>query len=81
MPVAFATCLGCVALSFRSGIQIGRQRALAACLAVPLAVLAVAGSNAVVSMPRFRGTLFLNKMSGLYELGVFTPAIRLADIT
>ncbi len=80
VPVAFATCLGCVALSFRSGIQIGRRRAFAACLAIPLAVLAVAGSNAVVSMPRFRGTPFLNKMSGLYELGVFTPAIRLADI-
>ncbi len=80
VPVAFAVCLGCVALSFRPGTGIARRRALAACLAVPLAVLAVAGSNAVVSMPRFRGTPFLNKMSGLYELGVFTPAVRLADI-
>ncbi len=80
VPVALATCVGCVALSFRPGQPFCRRRALAACLAVPLAVLAVAGSNAAVSIPRFRGTLFLNKMSGLYELGVFTPAIRLADI-
>ncbi len=81
VPVEFATALGCVALSLRPGMRIGRRRALAACLAAPLAVLAVAGTNSVVSMPRFRGTLFLNTMSGLYELGVFTPAIRLTDIT
>lgn len=56
------------------------RRRLLALLALPVAAVgALAVANSQVTMPRLHGQVFVNRMSDLYTLGVFLPALRQED--
>lgn len=58
----------------------GVRRRLLALIALPVAALAMlAVANSIVAIPALRGKVFVNRMSDLYTLGVFLPALRQED--
>ncbi len=58
----------------------GLRRTLLALLVLPVcAAGGLAFANSLVAMPTLRGQIFLNRMSGLYTMGVFLPGLRYQD--
>lgn len=58
----------------------GLRRRVLALLALPaFAVGALALANSQVAIPSLRGQVFVNRMSDLYTMGVFLPALRYKD--
>ncbi len=56
------------------------RRRMLALIALPAAAVgALAVANSQVAVPSLRGQVFVNRMSDLYTLGVFLPALRYED--
>ena len=85
MPTLLATLLLCLVVSFRPAGQSSRdwrirKRALALCLIPLLALCLLAEGNARVAMKRFLGEPSVNRMSSLYSMVVFLPALHRSDL-
>lgn len=81
-PIMLLTLLLYLLASFRDDLpspKAFRIRLALLCLAPILSVPALAVANSHVSIPRLRGQLFVNRMSGLYTMGVFLPGLRYDD--
>ncbi len=82
IPVELGTLLCCLAVTFRPGAASPaglRRRLLLLCL-LPLGAAMLLGlANSRVVPPPARGHVFLNRMSPLYTMGVFLPALRETD--
>ena len=78
-PIEFATLL--IATGCARGPEERRlRRRLLLLAALPILALgALAAANSRVAIPSLRGEFFVNRMSSLYTMGVFLPALRQDD--
>ncbi len=81
--VAYAaiTLLSVVFLGFAAArLRLPVMRRLMVAVALPfLAVVALAGANRIVFAEQFPGEFFVNKLSGVFALGIFAPALDAGD--
>jgi hypothetical protein len=78
-PVMELTLGGCLVASLWRPLSRPRRYILPLFIVPLISVGILAEANSIVSLPQFRGHAYVNRMSGLYQLGVFLPAIRIED--
>ncbi len=80
-PVELGTLLLCLAITSiaRQDAWLFRHRLMALSLLPVVAVGLLAVANSKVSIADLRGTVFVNRASDLYTMGVFLPALRYKD--
>lgn len=85
VPIVLGTLLLCLLATLRpAGTDQARwmlrRRILLLCLVPFLATGLLAEANARVAMPRFLGQLSVNRMSSVYSMFVFLPALHRSDL-
>lgn len=82
VPIVLSMLFMLLASSFRSGLPglpALRRRLAVLCLLPVLSLGVLAVANSQVSIQRLHGHVFVNRMSGLYTMGVLLPGLRRAD--
>ncbi len=80
VPVELATIMACMAANWRRADRHMLPKLALLGLVPGLAMATLIGANAYVFADRFPGESFANRSSGVFLMGVFSPALTAADI-